>query len=141
MKPVALKAEVARVLDELKVLIGEKQFSLTDTRNLWIIKPGAQSRGRGIEIHSDFDTMMQRIRISGLAIWVIQKYIERPLIILGKKFDIRQWVLITSVNPLTIWTWKTPYLRFTSQDYNPNNARNKFMHLTNASVSKEDAHA
>ena len=141
MKPAALKAEVARVLDELKVLIGEKQFSLTDTRNLWIIKPGAQSRGRGIEIHSDFDTMMQRIRISGLAIWVIQKYIERPLIILGKKFDIRQWVLITSVNPLTIWTWKTPYLRFTSQDYNPNNARNKFMHLTNASVSKEDAHA
>ena len=141
MKPAALKAEVARVLDELKVLIGEKQFSLTDTRNLWIIKPGAQSRGRGIEIHSDFDDMMQRIRISGLAIWVIQKYIERPLIILGKKFDIRQWVLITSVNPLTIWTWKTPYLRFTSQDYNPNNARNKFMHLTNASVSKEDAHA
>ena len=83
--------------------------------------------------------MMQRIRISGLTIWVVQKYIERPLIILGKKFDIRQWVVITSVNPLTIWTWKTPYLRFTSQDYNPNNARNKFSNLTNASVSKEDA--
>ena len=76
--------------------------------------------------------------MSGLTCWVVQKYIERPLIILGKKFDIRQWVLITSVNPLTIWVWKTPYLRFTSQDYNPNNARNKFMHLTNATVTKED---
>ena len=68
----------------------------------------------------------------------MQKYIERPLIILGKKFDVRQWVVVTSVNPLTIWVWKTPYLRFTSQDYNPANAKNKFMHLTNASVSKED---
>ena len=82
--------------------------------------------------------MMQRIRISNLSCWVVQKYIERPLVILGKKFDIRQWVVITSVNPLTIWIWRTPYLRFTSQDYNPNNARNKFQHLTNATVSKDD---
>ena len=49
--------------------------------------------------------------------------------------------MITSVNPLTIWVWKTPYLRFTSQDYNPANAKNKFMHLTNACVAKEDTSA
>ena len=78
------------------------------------------------------------MRVSGKTIWVVQKYIERPLIILGKKFDIRQWVLISSVNPLTIWLWMTPYLRFTSQDYNPANARNKFQHLTNACVSGQD---
>ena len=66
------------------------------------------------------------MRVAGLTIWVVQKYIERPLIILGKKFDIRQWVLISSVTPLTIWLWMTPYLRFTAQDYNPANARNKF---------------
>ena len=132
---------VNEVLEELKDLIGPKQFSLTDNRNLWIIKPGAQSRGRGIEIHSDIEEMMSRMRASGKTIWVVQKYIERPLIILGKKFDIRQWVLISSVNPLTIWIWMTPYLRFTSQDYNPANARNKFMHLTNACVSGQDANS
>jgi len=77
------------VLEELRDLIGVKQFSLTDNRNLWIIKPGAQSRGRGIEILSDIDEMLHRMRVSGLTIWVVQKYIERPLIILGKKFDIR----------------------------------------------------
>ena len=60
------------------------------------------------------------------------------MIILGKKFDVRQWIVVTSVNPITIWVWKTPYLKFKSQDYNPANATNKFKHLTNVSVSKED---
>ena len=46
------------MLEELSQLIGVKQFSLTDNRNLWIIKPGAQSRGRGIEIHSDIEEML-----------------------------------------------------------------------------------
>lgn len=71
VKPAELKQLIAQTLAELEPLIGPKQFSLTDNKNLWIIKPGAQSRGRGIEIHSDLDEMMQRIRISGLKIWVV----------------------------------------------------------------------
>ena len=57
-----LKSQIKQTLSELETLIGEKQFSLTDNRNLWIIKPGAQSRGRGIEIHSVLDEMMDRVQ-------------------------------------------------------------------------------
>ena len=39
------------------------------------------------------------------------------MIIIGKKFDIRVWVLVTSVEPLTVWMYDAPYLRFTSEDY------------------------
>ena len=49
------------------------------------------------------DDLLKSILVSKDTIWVAQKYIERPLIILGKKFDIRVWVLITSVKPLTVW--------------------------------------
>ena len=86
-------------------------------KNAWILKPGGKSRGRGIEIHTDLEDLLKSILVSSDTMWVAQKYIERPLIIIGKKFDIRVWVLVTSVEPLTIWMFIKPYLRFTSEDY------------------------
>jgi tubulin monoglycylase TTLL3/8 len=85
--------------------------------------------------------LLKSIMISRDSIWVVQKYIERPLIILQKKFDIRQWVLVSSVEPLRVWIWKKPYFRFSSNDYDPNNLRSKFAHLTNASISETNPNA
>lgn len=73
----------------LKEAIGPFQYGLYGTKNAWIVKPGGKSRGRGIQIHSQKDSLTKYIRSSMDKIWITQKYIESPLIVKQKKFDIR----------------------------------------------------
>ena len=69
--------------------------------------------------------------------WVIQKYIENPMLILNRKLDLRMWVVINSWNPLKIYIYKECYVRFSCNDYDPRCPENLFSHLTNNSVAKK----
>ena len=67
---------------------------------------------------------------------IVQRYVERPLLLHKRKFDIRQWVLVTSINPLVIWMYSNYYLRFSSREYSNDNWADAEVHLTNQSVQK-----
>jgi len=72
--------------------------------------------------------------------FVVQKYIEQPFTILNKKFDIRQFVLVTSLDPLTVFLFEDCYLRFCTEDYSTEgNLEDLYVHLTNHQVQKSSA--
>ena len=60
--------------------------------------------------------------------WVVQKYIEKPLLYNGRKFDIRVWAVVTHKNE--VFMYKKAYIRTSSDSYDLNN-KNNYVHLTN----------
>ena len=67
-------------------------------------------------------------------VFVIQKYIERPLLISKRKFDIRLWVLVTHEHKC--YYFKEGYIRMSAHKYNLNQPDNPFVHLTNNAIQK-----
>jgi len=68
--------------------------------------------------------------------FVIQKYIESPLLINNRKFDIRMWVLIT--HEMDCYLFKEGYLRTSGNEFviSKYDIDNKYIHLTNNAVQK-----
>ncbi|KAL4150758.1 hypothetical protein PRNP1_010155 [Phytophthora ramorum] len=120
--------------------------------NVWICKPSNLSQGRGIvlcnslkaltEITAPVDGQEGGDTLRNLSAlptkWIVQKYIERPLLLQnGRKFDIRQWVLITKLEPKPVAFWfDKSYLRFCSRKFELTRLQDRFTHLSNYSVQQ-----
>ncbi|XP_030240005.1 tubulin polyglutamylase TTLL4 isoform X2 [Drosophila navojoa] len=98
----------------------------------WIIKPPASARGAGIRVVYRWGQIPKRRPL------IVQKYIERPLLINGSKFDLRLYVLVTSVNPLRVFMYHNGLARFASVKYSAkaDTLNDRCMHLTNYSINK-----
>ena len=70
--------------------------------------------------------------------YVISRYLDNPLLVGGKKFDLRMYVLVTCYRPLKAWIYKLGFGRFCIAKYsNDMNERdNMFIHLTNVAITK-----
>lgn len=61
-----------------------------------------------------------------------------PFLYNKRKFDIRCYVLVTSVNSILKAYWyEEGYIRTSSKDFTTKNLKNKFIHLTNDAVQKK----
>lgn len=50
---------------------------------------------------------------------VVQRYISDPLLIGGKKFDLRIYVLVTGYMPMNIWLYRQGFARFSAFRHKP----------------------
>jgi len=113
----------------------------------WIMKPIGKAQGRGIFLFRKLSEIQQwRRTLDGATsdkaeTYVVQRYIENPYTIGGKKFDCRLYVLVSSFSPLQVWLYRAGFARFSGTRYEASKGTvsNLEMHLTNVSIQKSTA--
>lgn len=118
---------------DIKLL--RKAWEDSGSRQKWIIKPPASARGIGIQVIHKWSQMPRKRPL------LVQKYLHKPYLISGNKFDLRIYVYVTSYDPLRIYIFSDGLVRFASCKYSSSmkTLGNKFMHLTNYSVNKKNS--
>ena len=126
--------------------------TFNDGKNLWIIKPVNLNRGRFISVEKNLKDIIKKaeeiqnkkkinvddkkkgndIKCEYL---ILQKYLEKPLLYQGRKFDIRIWVLFISCQEEDVYIFKQGHLKATCTQYDPDST-DLYVHLTNYSVQK-----
>jgi tubulin---tyrosine ligase len=107
--------------------------------SVWIIKPGeGTNRGNGIKVSNELSEIKEMVLSAGSGrSYIVQKYIEKPLLINKRKFDIRCYALVTCYNGvLQAYFYREGYLRTTCKEFSLKSMKDKFVHLTNDAIQK-----
>eukprot|EP01029_Cantina_marsupialis_P007224 TRINITY_DN1799_c0_g2_i1.p1 TRINITY_DN1799_c0_g2~~TRINITY_DN1799_c0_g2_i1.p1 ORF type:complete len:414 (+),score=111.55 TRINITY_DN1799_c0_g2_i1:66-1307(+) len=115
---------------------------------VWIMKPIGRAQGKGIFLITKLSQIKEwkkglkwkdGAQVEQPETYIVQRYVENPYLIGGKKFDLRLYVLVTSFSPLTVWVYRSGFARFSSTRYSSNmkEISNLHMHLTNVSIQKK----
>ena len=153
------KSEI-KYVDKFSIL-GSKRTGETQTinipktyntgKNMWIIKPINLNRGRCIQVLNDTNKIVEYLlkiqemkKIEGgdnsnfkCEHIILQKYLEKPLLYKGRKFDIRIWILMIGGQESFVYIFKQGHLKATCGEYDINSS-SPFIHLTNYSVQKHN---
>ncbi|MCF6807954.1 tubulin--tyrosine ligase family protein [Thiotrichales bacterium 19S9-12] len=116
--------------------------------NLWIFKPTGQSKGRGIHITWELNRIKQLLSKHNYKQkiyfdkqhayrYIVQRYIQNPLLLNNKKSEIRIYWLIASLDPLIIYLFNQGTVRLNTKDYILDNFNDPLVHITNIYQQKK----
>lgn len=118
---------------------------------LWILKPASMSnRGVGIRVANSLSKIREIIaqearRDARCGGWMIQRYIEQPLLVSGRKFDVRVFALLVTRRTTGLLDGyvhpPASYIRTSSEKFSlsPRLFDNRGLHLTNDGVQNKSA--
>lgn len=107
---------------------------------MFIAKPNGGKGGEGIQLVQKFKDIPKDNIKGEFKELLVQRYIKTPLLLDGKKFDLRLYVLIVGFDPIRAYLADEGLARLCTEDYkvpHAGNLKNMFIHLTNFSLNKE----
>ena len=107
--------------------------SRTSQAPTWVVKPKNGSCGKGIQLISS------TYEAEGITDQSVAQLYIHPYLLDNLKFDFRFFVLISTLDPLTVFIYNEGIARFCTEPYQPPNKTNKnhqFSHLTNTAINK-----
>nr|XP_008529872.1 PREDICTED: inactive polyglycylase TTLL10 [Equus przewalskii] len=125
-------------------------FTLFDDTQMWICKPTASNQGKGIFLlrnqeevaafqaktqSMEDDPIYDKMSFRVPQARIVQRYIQNPLLLDGKKFDVRSYLLIACTTPYMVF-FGHGYARLTLSLYDPH-ASDLGGHLTNQFMQKK----
>eukprot|EP01064_Diplonema_japonicum_P008249 TRINITY_DN15731_c0_g1_i1.p1 TRINITY_DN15731_c0_g1~~TRINITY_DN15731_c0_g1_i1.p1 ORF type:complete len:410 (+),score=40.72 TRINITY_DN15731_c0_g1_i1:46-1275(+) len=114
-------------------------------KGVWIFKQTKESMGMGITIHdssadqwwnSTAMVLVKRKVKSGTR-YVVQRYIQNPLLLEGRKCELRLYWAVVSLEPLIAVVYKVGQARINSMAYVNEDYSNPLKHLTNIFQQKK----
>ena len=79
---------------------------------MWIVKPGELSnRGNGIKVCNDLNQIREILKSKAThsngrkKTYIVQQYLSDPFLYKGRKFDIRHYMMVTSVDGIIKGYW------------------------------------
>lgn len=122
-----------------------QEYWSASPNNLFIVKPPASARGNGIKVINDISQIPESatkvVNESKKSSVIVQQYISNPCLLEnGHKFDLRVYVLVTSVDPLRVYVYDEGLVRFASSKYSTkeDGIIDQYMHLTNYFINKNN---
>jgi hypothetical protein len=105
------------------------EYCRSETNKRYIVKPDQGSLGCGITIVKPGDPFTPR------TLCIAQEYIESRLIE-NRKFDLRIYVLVAAVSPLTVYVYREGIARFCSET---DGSDSRFSQITNTAVNRQNS--
>lgn len=109
----------------------------------WICKPSGMNQGKGIFLVESAEQVQDILKKDEAVSTpsrrpvgrVVQRYLEAPLLLSGRKFDVRAYMLLIAGTPF-VALYHHGYLRLTCCKYDPT-SKDPGVHLTNQFVQKK----
>lgn len=101
----------------------------------FIIKPDNGCQGKGIFLIRD----VEKVPVDFSTTHVAQRYVHKPFLLDGYKFDLRLYVLVVGCDPLRIFLHRHGLVRLASEQYVEPSGKNiaqTMVHLTNYAINK-----